>query len=192
MTRWIRWIILAPVVMLVAGTIISSCGGSSGCFGVVDSTGTFIPGLCPGPTPTQGYALEAINICALFPTPSPTGVPTSTPTPRHPLRTPTPTKTPTATACSTPAPGTVFDTTINGTVSFEAQGVLVKHHTGGPTNIQFQDITNSANTFWGSNPPGIVVNPIVGFGGIYQGQAEGCTCISASSSSISRDRKSVV
>lgn len=185
MTRWIRWIILAPVVILVAGTIISSCSSNSGCFGVVDSTGTFIPGLCPGPTPTQGYALEAINICALFPTPSPTGVPTSTPTPKHPLRTPTPTKTPTATACSTPVPGTVFDTTINGTVAFEAQGVLVKHHKGGPTKTEYEDITNSANTFWGSNPPGIVVNPIVGFGGIYQGQAEGCTCISASSSNIS-------
>jgi hypothetical protein len=186
MSRWIRWIILAPVVMLVAGTIISSCGGGNGCFGVIDTTGTFIPGLCPGPTPTQGYALEAINICQLFATPSPTGVPTSTPTPKHPLRTPTPTRTPTATACSTPAPGTVFDTTVNGTVQFQAQGVLVKNRQKGRKTLTiFEDITNSANTFWGSNPPGIVVNPVVGFGGVYQGQAQGCTCISASSSTIS-------
>ncbi|MGC1677436.1 MAG: PQQ-binding-like beta-propeller repeat protein [Candidatus Binataceae bacterium] len=177
MSHWIRWIILAPVVMLVAATIISSCSNSSGCFGVVDSTGVFIPGLCPGPTPTQGFALEAINICQLFPTPSPTGVPTTTPTPKHSA---TPTKTPTATACSTPAPGTVFTTTVNGTVQFQAQGVLMKKN-----QVQYQDITNSANTFWGSNPSGIVVNPVLGFGGVYQGQADGCTCISASSSAIS-------
>ncbi|MFZ0657085.1 MAG: PQQ-binding-like beta-propeller repeat protein [Candidatus Binataceae bacterium] len=180
MSHWIRWIIVAPVVILVAATIMSSCSSSSGCFGVIDSTGAFLPGVCPGPTPTQGFTLEAINICQLFPTPSPTGVPSPTPTPKHPLRTPTPTKTPSPTACSTPAPGTIFDTTINGTVQVQAQAVLVKKD-----KVRYQDITNASNTFWGSNPSGIVVNPVLNFGGIYQGQAQGCTCISASSSAIS-------
>ena len=186
MSHWIRWIIVAPVVMLVAATIMSSCGGNSGCFGVIDSTGAFIPGLCPGPTATQGYALQAIRICPIVATPSPTGVPTTTPTSKHPSPTPRPTRTPTPTACTTPVPGTVFDTTINGTVQFEAQAELVKNRQKGRKTLTiFQDITNSATTFWGSNPSGIVVNPVLGFGGIYQGQAQGCTCISASSAAVS-------
>ncbi|MGH7779797.1 MAG: PQQ-binding-like beta-propeller repeat protein [Candidatus Binataceae bacterium] len=180
MSHWIRWIIVAPVLMLVAGTMISSCGSSSGCFGSVNAQGVFIAGLCPQATPSPGYALQSINICPIFATPSPTGLPTPTATPKHPNRTPTATPSATPTACSTPAPGTVFDTPVNGIVQFGAQGVLVK---GDKT--KFEDITNAANVFWGSNPQGIVVNPAVGSGGIYQGQTQGCTCISASASSIS-------
>ncbi|MHB8384488.1 MAG: outer membrane protein assembly factor BamB family protein [Candidatus Binataceae bacterium] len=186
MSRWIRWIIVAPVVMLACGTIMSSCGNNNGCFGSLNPLGGFNLGICAGPTGTPGYTLESISLCQIFATPSPTGVPSSTPTSKHPVRTPKPTPTPSATACPTPVPGTVFDTTINGTVQFEAQATLIKvrHKNQQPLTL-FADITNSPNIFWGSYPSGIVVNPAANFGGIYTGQAQGCTCVSASSSNLS-------
>jgi len=174
MSRWIRWIIVTPVVMLVLGSMMSSCGGSSGCFGSLNPYGGFVLGVCAGPTGTPGYSLQSISICQLFATPSPTGVPQPTPTPKHPKPTPTAT----ATACS--PPDAISTTTVNGIVQFGAQGVLVKGNL-----TEYEDITNAPNIFWGSNPSGIVVNPAAGNGGVYQGEATGCTCISASAANIS-------
>jgi outer membrane protein assembly factor BamB len=176
MAHWIRWIIVTPVVMLVLGSVMTSCGSNNGCFGSIDTFGNFVTGVCPGPTGTPGYALESINICEIFATPSPTGIPSPTPTSKHPKPTPTATET----ACTASTPAAVTTTTINGILRFEAQGVFSKKNSA----PSYLDITNSPNTFWGSSPAGIVVNPSLGNGGVYQGQATGCTCISASSTSI--------
>ncbi len=169
MSHWIRWLIVSPVVMLVLAMMMSSCGGSSGCVGSVNVTGVFVVGLCPGqPTATPGFALESINVCAVFATPSPTGLPpTATPTPKHP----TPTATPTVCA----APSAMTTVAIGSFVQFSAQGVFFKKK-----KELLADITNGTNTAWGSNPANIVVNPPLGDGGVYQGMTQGCTCINVS------------
>ena len=136
--------------------------------------GGFVVGICAGPTPTQGFALESINICPIFATPSPTGFPSPTPTSKHVKPTPTAT----ATACSPPS--AVSTVSVNGFIQFAAQGVLTK---GGKT--EYEDITNSPNTYWGSYPPMIVVNPGPTTGGIYQGEVQGCTCFGASAGTLS-------
>src|SRR5271166_2915044 len=89
----LRWLIIAPVVLFVAGTLLmSSCGGgSSGCFGTYDAFGNFISGVCPSPGPQAGFNLEMIVIGAGPPvtaTPSPAVTPTG-----HPKLTPTATPT---------------------------------------------------------------------------------------------------
>jgi outer membrane protein assembly factor BamB len=175
MSRWIRWIIVTPVVMLVLGSMMTSCGNNNGCFGSLNPFGGFQLGICPGPTGTPGYSLESISICQISGTPVPTGVPQPTPTSKHPKPTPTAT----ATACTPPS--AISTTTVNGTLQFGAQGLFIKKD----SPDTFEDITNAPNIFWGSNPSGIVNNPSSGNGGLYQGAAAGCTCISASAANIS-------
>src|SRR5271163_2694867 len=72
-TRWLRLIVVAPVVLLVLAAILPSCGGGS-------SGAT--------PTPAPGFALQNIVIGNGSPT-SPTASPTCIPT-TAPLATPTP------------------------------------------------------------------------------------------------------
>lgn len=50
---------------------------------------------------------------------------------------------------------------------------------------EYEDLTNAPNIFWGSSPKLIVIDPPVGQGGIYQGETQGCACISASAASLS-------
>ena len=159
LSRWLRWLVVAPVVLFVFGAIMLSCGGNS-------STTTL-------PTPSPGYGLESIVI-SQGPAPTPTFYPT--PTPKN---TSTPTVTPRPSASPTTIPNTV---PIGGTVSWNAIGMFV-NHTG---KIQFQDITIEPSTLWTSSDSTVLLPPPPGpDGGMYTTQMAGCVCILASSGAIS-------
>lgn len=97
---WRRFLVLVPVLSLVASSLFMSCGGGGG------SSTTFLP---------PAAALTAISICAGPPaTPAPTPSPGASPTP-------TPTPVP---QCS---PVTSASTTVGGQLQFNAQGVFVKN-----------------------------------------------------------------
>ncbi|MGC1400822.1 MAG: hypothetical protein WA827_19880, partial [Candidatus Binatus sp.] len=114
LSRWLRLLVVAPVVLFVFGAILLSCGsGGSG--------GTL-------PTPSPGFALEAITISTGAP-PSPT--PTVFPTPKNSV---TPTLTPRPSASPTNIePGSV---PTGGTISFNAIGTFIRNK-----RIKYVDIT---------------------------------------------------
>src|ERR1700735_4404946 len=80
MSRSIRWLVVAPVVLFVAATLLmSSCGGSSGCEGSFDEFGDFLAGVCPTPGPGIGFSIETIvigNGTPIRPSPTPSPTPT--------------------------------------------------------------------------------------------------------------------
>ena len=169
LSRWLRWLVVTPVVLFVFGAILLSCGGSSS----------------GGPTATRspGFSLEAITI-ANGPPATPSFTPTSTATPPTPKPTatpkvPTPTLTPRPASTSTTiAPGSV---PTGGTVAFNAIGTFTKK-----AKTKFLDITTGPFTLWTSSNNTVLQAPPSGaMGGAYTTQLAGCTCILASSSGIS-------
>ena len=207
----LRWIIIAPVVLFVALTMLmSSCGGSSSCNGSFDAFGNFIAGACPTPGPQSGFQLQTIVIgegAPVGPTPTPG------PTPTFNKRTPTPTRTPpgaTPTGPFQPTPSatrTFKNRTPTPTPTLEPQAEATTGVIGEqiPFNAEglfvhgkrqaILDITNSSSTLWttmdqvGTNvlrppqpPPA---------GGIYAAVNVGCACITASSGGVSGQPVSV-
>ncbi len=172
LSRWLRWLVVTPVLLFVFGAILLSCGGGS-------SSGTATPSTTPG------FALRAIVISTGAP-PSPT--PTFTPTPKHPSVTPT--LTPRASATSTNiAPGSV---PTGGTVSFNAIGTFVKRVKGTKTQTKLTDITTGAATLWTSTDNSVFQSPpTAALGGTYTTGFAGCVCILASSSGVSSQFVSV-
>lgn len=159
LSRWLRLLVVAPVVLFVFGAILLSCGsGGSG--------GTL-------PTPSPGFALEAITISTGAP-PSPT--PTVFPTPKNSV---TPTLTPRPSASPTNIePGSV---PTGGTISFNAIGTFIRNK-----RIKYVDITAGAATLWTSTDNTVLLAPPSGdLGGVYTTGFAGCVCILASSSGVS-------
>src|SRR5580692_1765539 len=128
LSRWLRWLVVTPVLLFVFGAILLSCGGGS-------SSGTATASATPG------FAIRAIVISTGAP-PSPTA--TVTPTPKH--KTVTPTLTPRASATSTnivsSGPNAV---PTGGTVSFNAIGTFMKQK-----QTKLVDITTGGATMWTS------------------------------------------
>ncbi len=174
----LRGIVVAPVVLFVAFTVLmSSCGGgSSGCIGSFDAFGGFVPGLCPSPGPQAGFNLETIVIGAGTPVPS-TPTPGSTPTGK-----PVPTATQTLGPQAGPTTGVA-----GGQVFFNASGLFVKH-----TKMFVADITNASSTLWTSTDQNVLAPPQPPpLGGIYSALTPGCACAGVSSGGVSADPISV-
>ena len=117
LSRWLRWLVITPVVLFVFGAILLSCtsGGSSG-------------GTTTGSGPD--FALDAITI-SNGPPPTPaTPAPSATPT-KSPKMTPTLTPRPAATNTNVPT-----GVPTGGMVSFDAIGTFTKG-----SKTQFNDIT---------------------------------------------------
>jgi outer membrane protein assembly factor BamB len=171
MLRRTRWLVFVPVVLIAFGTTMVSCGGGSSCGGSFDSFGNFVPGACPGATPAPGFTLEDLIIAAGSPiiaTPTPTG-----------KKTPTPIVSPEPTATST-------GITIGEDTLFNAQGVLVKGK-----QTQLVDKTNGATTVWTSSDQSVLLAPLPGMGGVYQGAATGCACVQVSADGVASQRVAV-
>ena len=182
LSRWLRWLVVAPVVLFVFGAILLSCtGGSSGGGPVI--------------TPAPGFSLESIVI-ADGPPPTATFTPTATATATAstsgtPRKTPKPTKTPTpkTTPMLTPRP-TALPTTIapgsvptGGTVAFNAIGTFVKNK---QNKTKLVDITFGQFTLWTSTDNNVFQAPLSGpMGGVYTTGFAGCVCILASSGGVS-------
>src|SRR5579862_1984297 len=131
LSRWLRWLVVTPVLLFVFGAILLSCGGGSS-------------GGSPTPSTTPGFAIRAIVISTGAP-PSPTE--TMTPTPKN--KTVTPTLTPRASATSTNIVSTGPNAVPTGaTVSFNAIGTFVKRVKGTKTQTRLVDITTGAATLW--------------------------------------------
>jgi outer membrane protein assembly factor BamB len=173
MLRRTRWLVLVPVVLIAFGTTMVSCGGGSSCGGSFDSFGNFVPGACPGATPSPGFTLEDLILAAGSPI-----LATPTPTPGG-KKTPTPTLSPEPTATST-------GITIGGYTLFNAQGVLVKGK-----QTQLVDKTNGATTVWTSSDQTVLFAPLPGMGGEYQGAATGCACVQVSADGVTSQRVTV-
>jgi hypothetical protein len=184
LSRWLRWLVVAPVVLFVFGAILLSCtGGSSGGGPVI--------------TPAPGFSLESIVI-ANGPPPTATFTPTVTATPTAstsgtPRKTPkpTPTKVPTVTTSPTLTPrATALPTTIapgsvptGGTVAFNAIGTFVKNK---QNKTKLVDITFGQFTLWTSTDNNVFQAPLSGpMGGVYTTGFAGCVCILASSGGVS-------
>ena len=164
MSRWLRWLVISPVLLFVFGAMLLSCTGSSG-----SSSAT--------PTPGPGFVLQSLTV-GEGPAPSPTFVP-PTATPQHPKKTPTPTFTPGPTASATAV------TTGQNPVQFNATGMYTKHK---GKQVQFIDLTDAPLTGWFDTNPLILIPPSTPQnGGNYTiaNGASGCTCITASNSGIS-------
>ena len=168
----LRWLIIAPVLLFVIGTVVlSSCGGGSGgCAGTFNN-GIFEVGVCPSPGPGVGANLISIAIGAGTPVP---GTPTPT---RTANVTPAPTPVATQVPMASPTAGVV-----GGTVDFQASGEFQK-----PNGKMFaQDLTNAQGTLWtSSNPP--VLKPPQGppMGGVFQAVSPGCACAGVSAGGVS-------
>jgi outer membrane protein assembly factor BamB len=172
LSRWLRLLVVAPVVLFVFGAILLSCGGGS-------SSGTT-------GTPSPGFGLEAITISTGAP-PSPTFTPveTGTKTPK-PSATITPTVTPRAAATSTNVVGGPTGVPTGGTVAFNAIGTFIKKPNATNPKVQFGDITAAPGTLWTSSDNTIFLAPPSGdMGGVYTTGFAGCVCIQASSSGVS-------
>jgi outer membrane protein assembly factor BamB len=171
LSRWLRLLVVAPVVLFVFGAILLSCGGGS-------SSGTTS-------TPSPGFALEAITISTGAP-PSPTFTPTPPPTKTpKPTKTITPTITPRPAATSTNIVGGPTGVPTGGTVGFNAIGTFTKKISSNKFKTQFGDITTSPATMWTSSDSTILLAPPSGdMGGEYTTGFAGCACILASSSGV--------
>jgi outer membrane protein assembly factor BamB len=173
LSRWLRWLVVTPVVLFVLGAIFLSCGGSSG----------------GGATPTRapGFSLQAITISTGAP-PAPTFTPSPTPTGSGtPKRTPKPTFTKTITPTLTPRPAATSTTIAPGsvptgaTISFNAIGTFTKK-----SKTKFIDITAGPFTLWTSSDNTVLQAPPSGtMGGVYTTNLAGCVCILASSAGVS-------
>ncbi len=165
-SRWLRWLVVAPVVLFVFGAIMLSCGGGGG-----GATST------PGP----GFALTIMTIANGPPatptfTATPVGSPTHTPVPVTPTLTPRPAAT--STTVSSSAPNAV---PTGGTVAFNVIGTFVQGF-----KAEYADITAAPLTFWTSTDNTILQAPASGpQGGIYTTGLAGCVCILASNSGVS-------
>jgi outer membrane protein assembly factor BamB len=169
LSRWLRWLVVGPVVLFVFGAILLSCSSSG--------SGTATA------SPTPGFALEAIVISTGAP-PSPT--PSMTPPPtKTPKKTVTPTVTARASATSTfIMPGSV---PTGGTVAFNAIGTFTKK-----SQTKLLDITFGTATLWTSTDNTVFQSPLSGpQGGVYTTGAAGCVCILASNSGVSSQFVSV-
>lgn len=190
-SRWLRWLVVAPVVLFVFGAILLSCGGNNGGYGTYNSGGTGGGG---GGGRPPGFSLQSIVIADGAP-PSPTFTPTATATSTSsttntPTPSPTATKTPKATPTLTPRP-TALPTTImstgpdavptGGTVAFNAIGTFTRK-----TKTKFIDITAGPLTLWTSTDNTVFQAPLSGpMGGVYTTGFAGCVCILASSGGVS-------
>ena len=175
LSRWLRWLVVTPVLLFVFGAILLSCGGSS-------SSGS------PTPSTTPGFALRAIVISTGAP-PSPTA--TFTPTPKHPSVTPTLTPRASATSTNIVSTGPSAVPT-GGMVSFNAIGTFVKRVKGTKTQTKLTDITTGAATLWTSTDNSVFQSPpAAAQGGTYTTGFAGCVCILASSSGVSSQFVSV-
>ena len=165
LSRWLRVLVVAPVVLFVFGAILLSCSGSSG-------SGT-------NATATPGFSLDVITISTGAP-PSPTF------TPIPPSKTPK--KTPSATLTPRPAATSTTITSIGpsgvptgGTVAFNAIAKFDKK-----TRTKYGDITFGPATLWTSTDNSILIAPPSGdMGGVYTTGFAGCVCILASASGVS-------
>jgi outer membrane protein assembly factor BamB len=165
MSRWLRWLVISPVVLFVFGAIFLSCSGGSG-----SSVAT--------PTPKPGFSLESLTI-SNGPAPTPTFVPTPDPS-ATPTRTPKK-KTPTPTL--TPRPAATSTSVTTNPVQFNSIGTFTKHKS---KKIKFEDLTTAPSTFWTSQNTDILIPPLPGpDGGNYTTGLAGCTCIQASNSGVS-------
>ena len=169
LSRWLRWLVVGPVVLFVFGAILLSCSSS----GSGSAT----------PSPSPGFALEAIVISTgapPSPTPSLTPAPTKSPTPK---KTPTPTLAPRPSATSTeiePGSGPT-------TAAFNAIGTFTKR-----SQTKLLDITFGISTMWTSSDNTVLQSPPSGpQGGMYTTGAAGCVCIVASNSGVSSQFVSV-
>jgi outer membrane protein assembly factor BamB len=180
----LRWLVLAPVVLFVAGTLLmSSCGGGgSGCEGSFDEFGNFVAGLCPSPGAEPGFSLSTIVIGE-----GPEPASTPTPVPSRTIvgaKTPVITATPVSTLVASAAPTAII---IGQQLDFVASGNFVKNK-----QSVVEDITNRSSTLWASTDPDVLAPPQPPpLGGIYTGISAGCACADVSSGGISADPVSV-
>ncbi len=174
-SRWLRWLVVAPVVFFVFGAMMLSCGGGGG------SGAT--------PTPGPGYALDSMVIAN-----GPPASPTFTPTPsmsstRTPKPTPTP-KLPTPTLTPRPAlTATTIPTSVprGGPVAFNVIGTFTKG-----SKTLYEDITAGPLTYWTSSDNTVLQAPASGAqGGVYTTGYPGCVCILASNSGASSQYVSI-
>ena len=122
LSRWLRLLVVAPVVLLAFGGMLS-CGGSS--------SGS------PTPATTPGFGLIALSI---QPGPPATATFTNTPV-KTPKPTPSATLTPT-----TPATTTCVPTGLPTPVQFNALGTFTKKN-----KVNFMDLTTASATLWTSS-----------------------------------------
>jgi outer membrane protein assembly factor BamB len=179
LSRWLRWLVVTPVLLFVFGAILLSCSGGS-------SSGTATASATPG------FALAAISIeIPPSPTASATATATSSITPK-PTKTPKPTVTatltPSAAATSTNIVSSGPDAVpTGGPVSFIAIGTFKKK-----SHTKLVDITMGAATLWTSTDNSVFQSPATGAqGGVYTTGFAGCVCILASSSGVSSQFVSV-
>src|SRR5258705_10577168 len=155
MTRWLRWLVVSPVLLFVFGAILLSCSGG----GSTSATAT----------PSPGFHLQSLTISE-GPPPSPTVTTTPATTPKK--KTPTPTLTPRPEATST--------SVTTNPVQFDAIGTFTKKK-----KTEFVDLTIAPLTLWTSRDPGTLIPPNPGAdGGNYTIGTAGCTCIQASNSGV--------
>ncbi len=161
MSRWLRWLVVSPVVFFVLGALLQSCSGGSSS-GVTQAT------------VTPGFSLQQITISD-GPPASPTIVATGTP--KH---TATPTLTPRPASTSQSVPSSV---PTGGSVQFNALGLFVKGHKNQQSKLE--DITVSPSTLWTSSNQTVLIPPVAASqGGNYSTGLAGCACIAASSSGV--------
>jgi outer membrane protein assembly factor BamB len=157
LSRWLRLLVVAPVVLLAFGGMLS-CGGSSGG--------------SPTPAATPGFGLISLSIQD-----GPPATATFTITPvKSPKPTPSPTITPT-----TPATTTCVPTGLPTPVQFNALGTFTKKN-----RVKFMDLTTVSATLWTSSNSNVLMAPLPGTnGGNFTTGSAGCACILASNSGIS-------
>ena len=173
LSRWLRWLVIAPVLLFVFGALMLSCTGSS-------STGTIS-------TPVPGFSLNALVI-AEGPPPTPTFTPSATPTntPKNPKPTTKPTVSTTPTLTPRPAASATYVPTTAPTaaptpVQFNVIGTLKNG-----TRLKYKDLTTSGLTLWTSSDSSVLMAPLAGDnGGNYTTGNPGCVCILASNSGLS-------
>ena len=157
LSRWLRLLVVAPVVLLAFGGMLS-CGGSS--------SGS------PTPAATPGFGLISLSI---QPGPPATATFSATPS-KTPKATPSPTLTPSA-----PATTTCVPTGLPTPVQFNAIGTFTKKN-----KTKFADLTTASATFWTSSNSNVLMAPVSGVnGGNFTTGSAGCACILASNSGIS-------
>jgi len=184
LSRWLRWLVVAPVVLFVFGAILLSCTGGSSGGG-------------PTATPSPGFSLQSIVIAngapptpSFTPTATATGTASTSATPTHTTRptatvTKSPKMTPTLTARPTALPTTIEPGSVptGGTVSFNAIGTFAKKN---QSKTKIADITTQPFTLWTSTDNAVFMAPLSGqMGGMYTTGDAGCVCILASSGGVS-------